>query len=85
LRREKQRCLINKQTEIVAYIDYDKDATIYLWEEGTPVAYLYEDDAKVKEVYGFNGKFLGWYEDGVLYDKKGWAVGSKRGVVRGGD
>ena len=31
--------------------------------------------------FGFNGSFLGWYEDGVIYDKKGYAVGARKGAV----
>jgi hypothetical protein len=74
--------LFDKQREVIAYIDYNNDATIYLWEEGDAVAYLDESEDQVKNVYGFNGKFLGWYKNGVLYDKEGWAVGAKKGVKR---
>lgn len=36
---------------------------IYLWG-GQPVAYLHDD-----KVYSFDGRFLGWFENGWLYDK----------------
>ena len=49
----------------VAYIAVDRDLTIYLWT-GEPVAYL-DDDS----VYGFNGKHLGWFKSGVIYDNDG--------------
>jgi hypothetical protein len=52
----------------VAYAAADHDLTIYLWS-GKPVAYL--DD---KNVYGFNGKHLGWYEEGVVYDHQGHMI-----------
>jgi len=45
----------------VAYIADDRE-TIYLWD-GHAVAYLYED-----KVYGCNGKHLGWFVDGIIYD-----------------
>jgi hypothetical protein len=50
----------------VAYINYDDENTIYLWN-GTPVAYLCSD----KTIYGFNGKHLGWFEDGIIRNLKG--------------
>lgn len=49
----------------VAYIAPDGDSTIYLWS-GKPVAYLEEDS-----VYGFNGKHLGWFRKGTIYDHDG--------------
>lgn len=36
---------------------------LYLWG-GEPVAYFYDD-----KVYGFNGRLLGWFENGWLYDR----------------
>lgn len=53
-----------------AYIANDDDSTIYLWN-GEPVAYLVSQD-----VYGFNGKHLGWFVKGVVYDHDGDAVGA---------
>jgi hypothetical protein len=80
--------LYDQQKMVTAYIDYDDDATIYLWTEGYPVAYLYESalykyEDNTKQVYGFNGQLVGWYNDGVLYDKEGYPVGARKGVVRG--
>jgi hypothetical protein len=49
----------------VAYVASDSDLTIYLWA-GKPVAYLDE-----KNVYGFNGKHLGWFKNGAIYDHDG--------------
>lgn len=43
---------------------------MYLWG-GEPVAYL-EDD----RIYGFNGKHIGWYDDGVICDHDGNIVGT---------
>lgn len=53
----------------VAYISFDNDSTIYIWN-GKPVAYLYED-----MIYGFNGKHLGWYVQGEVRNLQGQICG----------
>lgn len=53
----------------VVYIVPDDENTIYLWS-GKPVAYLDGEN-----IYGFNGKHLGWFEDGIIWDHKGNSVG----------
>ncbi len=55
-----------------AYIAANDENTIYLWT-GEPTAYLYED-----HLYGFNGHHLGWFQDGILWDYEGIAVGFTR-------
>jgi hypothetical protein len=55
----------DSQGRAVAYIAEDSDLTIYLWS-GKPVAYLEEES-----VYGFNGKHLGWFKGGAIYDHDG--------------
>ncbi len=52
-----------------AYIAVDDQNTIYMWT-GEPVAYLYED-----HVYGFNGRHIGWFQDGIIWDYEAVAVG----------
>lgn len=71
--------LYDKNKEAIAYIDYEDESVIYMFE-GEPVAYIEPKG----QVYGFNGKLLGWYSDGVLYDKTCHAVGAKHGIARGG-
>lgn len=73
-----QVSLFDKEREARAYIDYDKDATIFMWD-GTPVAYI-EKRGRNLCIFGFDGDFLGWYGDGVVYDKKGYVVGAKEGA-----
>jgi hypothetical protein len=51
-----------------AYVDGDESLTIYLWD-GKPVAYLDEDN-----IYGFNGKHLGWLKGNAIYDHEGYIV-----------
>jgi hypothetical protein len=51
-----------------------EDQTIYLWE-GKPVAYLDGQDKDIPSIYGFNGKHLGWFRDGIMYDNEGYPVG----------
>ncbi len=55
-----------------AYISHDDDLTIYLWS-GKPVAYLHDED-----VYTFNGKHLGWFARGLVYNHEGKIVGAIR-------
>ena len=57
--------LYNANGDAVAYIDFSDEKTIFLWT-GKPVAYL--DD---ENVYGFNGKHLGWFTEGALVDHSG--------------
>ena len=67
--------LYNLKGEAVAYIDTEDELNIYLWA-GKPVVYLDGDS-----IYGFNGKHLGWFEDGIVRDHKGYAVGFIEGAV----
>ncbi len=74
-----QTSLYDSQGEARAYIDFEEDATIFMWD-GTPVAFLEKDGSDIY-VFGFNGSFMGWYEDGIIYDKKGYAVGAREGAT----
>ena len=53
----------------IAYIAYGNEAVIYMWQ-GKPVAYLYRDC-----IYGFNGKHLGWYDNGIIRNTDGLIIG----------
>ena len=53
----------------VAYIAPDEGNTIYLWL-GEPVAYL-----EGENIFRFNGKYLAWYERGVIWNHEGSRVG----------
>lgn len=64
-----EETIYNAKGKPEAYIDYTDEDTIYLWD-GTPIAYLNKDS-----IYGFNGKHLGWYEDGIMRDHSGNIVG----------
>ena len=61
----------------IAYIADDDDSTIYLWS-GKPAAYLRSED-----VYGFNGKHLGWFVKGLIYNHDGEIVGAVRSKLKG--
>lgn len=63
-----EETLFDKQGKPVAYINF-QSSVIYLWD-GKPVAYLHDD-----HVYGFNGKHLGWFVKGVVWDENGARVG----------
>ena len=71
--------LFDSEGNARAYIDYDDEATIYLWN-GKPVAFLKNDGSDMC-VFGFNGNFLGWYESGIIRNKRGNAVGARKGTI----
>jgi hypothetical protein len=60
--------LYNQNGAPVAYIADDNE-TIYLWN-GQPVAYLYGE-----KVYGYSGRHLGWFINGIIYDGVGEKIG----------
>lgn len=65
--------LFNSDGEPIAYIDTrDQDNTIYLWH-GKPVAYFSNEN-----IYGFNGKHLGWWDDGVIHDHDGNVIAATK-------
>jgi hypothetical protein len=66
--RAEEISLFDKDGNAVAYIDVNDELTIFLWE-GEPVAYIDEDD-----VYGFNGKHLGWLLKGAIWNHEGDAI-----------
>jgi hypothetical protein len=56
------------------YISFSEDEpTVYMWS-GKPVAYLASSVGGGFNVYGFNGKHLGWYVSGIVRDHKGRPV-----------
>lgn len=65
----KEVTLFEPSGKPTVYIAADDECTIYSWD-GTPLAYLHEE-----HIYGFNGKHLGWFEDGIVWDHSGNRVG----------
>ena len=72
--------LFGSNTRPVAYVA--EDLTIYFWS-GQPVAYLEPDQSEDFNVYGFNGRHLGWYSSGIVYDHSGHAVGARKEAFAG--
>lgn len=72
--------LVDQDGNYIAYIDTARDNTIYLWT-GEPAAYLHESGRDVL-IYSFSGQHLGWFEEGILRDLAGDAVGARDGVLR---
>lgn len=62
--------LYSSDGSAVAYIDVDDEMTVYLWE-GRAVAYLERRDASTFDVWGFNGKHIGWFANGAIWDNSG--------------
>ena len=71
----KEISLFDKDGDAVAYIDTKDENTIFTWD-GEPSAYV-----KGGSVWGFNGNHLGWFEDGIIFDDKGNAVGCIKGTI----
>ena len=65
--------LYDSAGEAAAYIDTAERNTIYLWS-GEPAAYL-RKDGSVPDIYGFNGRHLGWLEKGIVRDHEGLMAG----------
>ena len=65
-----EKSLFNKNGDAVAYLTDDYNRTIYLWD-GQQVAYLFND----RHIYGANGKHLGWFIDGVIFNPSGERIG----------
>jgi hypothetical protein len=76
---DKEKTLFDSEGEAVAYIALDDELNIYLWN-GEPVAYLKKEASDI-HVYGFNGSHLGWFENGIIWNHKGYAVGFVEGAV----
>lgn len=62
--------LYDRSGKPAAYIADDSEHSIYLWA-GHAVAYVDGDN-----IYGWNGKHLGWFVGGVLYNLQGFRIGS---------
>ena len=62
----------------LAYITADDNLTIYLWS-GKACAYLDDED-----IYGFNGKHLGWFRSGLIYDSNGYVIAGVADAFRSG-
>ena len=74
--------LFSSQGEATAYIVVDDGMTIYLWG-GKPVAYLDADNRGGFSVYGFNGKHLGWFLKGIVWDDDGGASCAVKDAMQG--
>ena len=73
--------LFDSDGEARAYIDANNnEMPIYLWA-GEPVAYLKPSKKSGYCIYGFNGKHLGWFEDGLVIDHEGCVCGFVKGAI----
>lgn len=67
--------LLNDMGVAAAYIDRSDESTIYLWS-GIATAYL-----DGTSIYGFNGKHLGWFENGIVWGNGGLKVGYTEATI----
>jgi hypothetical protein len=72
--------LFNNAGKPEAYIAIDEALTIYLWS-GKPVAYLERNKKDGYDVYGFNGKHLGWFLKNAIWDHNGNASCATKEVM----
>ncbi|RYY99177.1 MAG: hypothetical protein EOO11_05840 [Chitinophagaceae bacterium] len=71
--RAQEITLFGRDGKAVAYISEDRERTIYLWN-GTAVACLAPSGGDL-DIWGLNGRHLGWLVRGTVYDGGGEAVG----------
>jgi len=64
--------LFNRDGVAAAFID-SGDLTIYLLN-GEPVAYLLRENESRFSAFGYNGRHLGWYVNGIVYGHDGDAI-----------
>jgi hypothetical protein len=77
--QDEEIAIFNSKGKAVAFLEVGEEQTIYMWS-GKPVAYLFKEGGET-HIYGFNGKHLGWYEEGILYTHDGDAVGFIEGAM----
>ena len=71
--------LYDMDGEAAAYIDTEDRNTIYLWS-GDPAAYVLKRGS-IPEIFGFNGRHLGWLEKGIVRDHEGLMAGFTKGSL----
>ena len=77
--------LFNSKGKATAYIAMDKEMTIYMWN-GKPAAYLKSDrGTKGFHIFGFNGKHIGWFVEGIVRDHEGDAACAVKGRMKSTD
>ncbi|HNR06872.1 MAG TPA: hypothetical protein PKM27_06105 [Saprospiraceae bacterium] len=77
--QDEEIAIFNSKGKAIAFLEVSEEQTLYMWS-GKPVAYLYKEGGET-HIYGFNGKHLGWYEEGILYTHDGDAVGFIEGAM----
>ena len=71
-----EETLLDREGNAIAYLDFADEKTVYLWD-GTPVAHIENENC----LYSFNGRHIGWYEDGVIWDLSGKKAGFNKTTV----
>ncbi len=71
-----QVSLYNGSGKAVVYIDYGNENTIFTWS-GEAIAYLTRQNSE-ELVFDFEGSFLGWYENGAVYNTNGDIVWARK-------
>lgn len=71
--------LYDSEGNAAAWIDTSRGNIICLWS-GEPEAYL-RKDGNIPDIYGFNGRHLGWFEKGIVRDHEGLMAGFTKGSL----
>ena len=71
--------LYDSEGNAAAWIDTGDRNTIYLWS-GEPAAYVLKRGS-IPEIFGFNGRHLGWLEKGIVRDHEGLMAGFTKGSL----
>lgn len=71
--------LYDSEGNAAAWIDTSRGNIICLWS-GEPVAYL-RKDGNIPDIYGFNGRHLGWLDKGIVRDHEGLMAGFTKGSL----
>ena len=71
--------LYDSEGNVAAWIDTGDRNTIYLWS-GEPAAYVLKRGS-IPEIFGFNGRHLGWLEKGIVRDHEGLMAGFTKGSL----
>ena len=71
-----EETIFDQDGNAVAYIDYNDENTIYMWD-GTLFSYLDEEN----HIYRFNGKHLGLFEDGIIWNLIGDRTGYNKQTI----
>jgi hypothetical protein len=76
-----QVTLYDQDSSPRAYIDYGNGSVIFRFD-GTPVAFLGKNE-QMTGVFDFEGNFIGWFTNGIVYNHRGNMVAKTEEAMDG--